>query len=111
MCGLGSQCTMASYNPITKLCTYVPHFSMKSLNLMDVLVPAAGITTYVMECRGDVDTNILMNGDPFTQSTDGWTVSSSCPSNSKVGRADYRNTPSAFKSQEAGFQYMWMAQG
>jgi len=83
---------------------------MKKLNLIQVLTPSLGVTTYVMECRGDVDINVLMNGDPFTQSTDPWTVNSSCTLNSNVGRADHRNMPSAFKSHVAGFQYMWMAQ-
>jgi hypothetical protein len=109
MCSLGSQCTMASYKSSTRICAYVPHFSMKTLSLMEVLMPSAGVTTYIMECRGDVDTNVLMNGDPFTQSSDGWTVTSSCALNSKVGRADHRLMPSAFKSHVAGFQYLWMA--
>jgi hypothetical protein len=102
---------MASYDTASQTCTYIPHFSMKSLNLKEMLMQSTGITTYVMECRGDVDTNVLMNGDPFTQSTYGWTVTSSCPVSKSLGLADYRVMPSAFKSQEAGFQYMWMAQG
>ena len=83
---------------------------MKTLNLMDLLEKSATFNTYVMECKAEVDTNLLMNGDPFTQSADGWTVSSSCSSGSKVGRSDHRFSPSSFHSHVAGFQYLWMAQ-
>jgi hypothetical protein len=84
---------------------------MKTLNLKDVLKPSSGAYTYVMECGPEVDTDLLINSDLFTQSTDGWNVTTTCTSGSSLGRADHRVAPSFYFSNVAGFEYQWMAQG
>jgi hypothetical protein len=111
LCSLGSQCSMASYNFNTNLCTYVPHFSLKSLSIRDFLVAKSNINTYILECEPVLNTNLMANSDLFTQSAAGWTVMSTCSVGSNVGRADHRYSPSSFKSHVAGYQYSWMAQG
>jgi hypothetical protein len=107
---LGSQCSMASYNSYTNSCTYVPHFSLKSLNIRDFLVSKGYTNTYVMECEPVLDTNLLTNNDPFIQLSEGWNVHSTCSIGNNIGRADHRYSPSSFKSHLAGYQYSWMAQ-
>jgi hypothetical protein len=76
---------------------------------MDFLATAPGTDTYIMECEPGVDTNLLLNNDPFTQSVDGWSIVNNCTSGGSVGRADHRISPSYFKSHVAGYEYMWMA--
>jgi hypothetical protein len=57
-----------------------------------------------------MDTNLITNNDPFTHSSEGWMINNTCSSGQNVGRADHRYSPSSFKSQAAGYQYLWMAQ-
>ena len=90
------------------MCTYIPHFSLKTISLKDVLVSTSGTDTYVMECDVGFNLNLLNNNDPFTQSSDGWSITNTC-SGGQIGRADHRYSPSSFKSHVAGYQYLWMA--
>jgi len=112
LCSLGSQCTVASFNSVSRNCTYLPHFSLKTLNPIELFVPSSsGFDTYVMDCESVLDTNLLINNDPFTQSSDGWNITNTCSSGGSIGRADHRYSPGNYKSHVAGYQYSWMAEG
>ena len=91
-------------------CTYIPHASLKSFNLIDFVnyVDDESKEMYVLQCSQSFEESFVDNTDPFTQEISDWTETFTCGGSDAASSLQVQTIEKKTDEQDGallGFQY------